>query len=59
VLDFCWVGAGSLVTQMLALHGAQVIKVESHRRPDNLRLSPPSRPGTSGLDSSGYLAQRE
>lgn len=58
VLDFCWIGAGSLVTQMLALHGATVVKIESHRRPDNLRLSPPSRPGTSGLDSSGYYASR-
>ena len=58
VLDFCWIGAGSLVTQMLALHGATVLKIESHRRPDNLRLSPPSRPGTSGLDSSGYYASR-
>jgi benzylsuccinate CoA-transferase BbsF subunit len=58
VLDFCWVGAGSLVTQMLALHGAQVIKIESHRRPDNLRLSPPSRPGITSLDSSGYFASR-
>lgn len=58
VLDFCWVGAGSLVTQMLALHGAQVIKIESHRRPDNLRLSPPSRPGITNLDSSGYFASR-
>ena len=57
VLDFCWIGAGSLVTQMLALHGANVI-IESHRRPDNLRLSPPSRPGTSGLESSGYFASR-
>jgi benzylsuccinate CoA-transferase BbsF subunit len=58
VLDFCWIGAGSLVTQMMALHGATVIKIESHRRPDNLRLSPPSRPGTSGLDASGYFASR-
>jgi crotonobetainyl-CoA:carnitine CoA-transferase CaiB-like acyl-CoA transferase len=58
VLDFCWIGAGSLVTQMLALHGAKVIKIESHRRPDNLRLSPPYRPGTTGVDSSGYFASR-
>ncbi len=58
VLDFCWIGAGSLVTQMLALHGARVIKIESHRRPDNLRLSPPSRPGVVNVDSSGYFASR-
>jgi benzylsuccinate CoA-transferase BbsF subunit len=58
VLDFCWIGAGSLVTQMLALHGAKIIKIESHRRPDNLRLSPPSRPGATGVDSSGYFASR-
>jgi benzylsuccinate CoA-transferase BbsF subunit len=37
VLDFCWVGAGALVTQALALHGAEIIKVESRSRPDNLR----------------------
>ena len=58
VLDFCWIGAGSLVTQMMALHGARIIKIESHQRPDNLRLSPPSRSGTSGLESSGYFASR-
>lgn len=58
VLDFCWIGAGALVTQMLALHGAEVIKIESRHRPDGLRLSPPHRPGTEGLDASGYFASR-
>jgi crotonobetainyl-CoA:carnitine CoA-transferase CaiB-like acyl-CoA transferase len=58
VLDFCWIGAGALVTQTLALHGAEVIKIESRQRPDGLRLSPPYRKGTSGLDASGYFASR-
>lgn len=58
VLDFCWIGAGALVTQMLSLHGAEVIKIESRQRPDGLRLSPPHRAGTSGLDASGYFASR-
>jgi benzylsuccinate CoA-transferase BbsF subunit len=58
VLDFCWIGAGALVTQALALHGAEVIKIESRARPDNLRVAPPFRPGTSGLDASGYFASR-
>lgn len=58
VLDFAWIGAGALVTKALGELGAEIIRVESRARPDNLRTSPPFRPGTSGLDASGYFASR-
>jgi benzylsuccinate CoA-transferase BbsF subunit len=58
VLDFAWIGAGALVTKALAELGAEVIRIESRARPDNLRQSPPFRPGATGLDGSGYFASR-
>lgn len=58
ILDFAWIGAGALVTKALAELGAEVIRIESRARPDNLRRSPPFRPGATGLDASGYFASR-
>src|SRR5919197_441586 len=44
VADFAWVGVGPITTKYLADHGATVIRIESHTRPDVLRLAGP-RPG--------------
>ncbi len=59
VCDFSWVGAGPIATCVLAQAGADVIKIESLRRPDTLRRSEPFKDGIgTGLDRSGYFAAR-
>lgn len=58
IADFCWVGAGSYTTKILADHGADVIKIESRAKVDGIRLSPPFAGGESGVNRSGYFADR-
>ncbi|MFC5337389.1 CaiB/BaiF CoA transferase family protein [Leucobacter denitrificans] len=58
VIDFSWVGAGSYATKILADLGAEVIKIESTKKIDGIRLSPPFAGGESGVNRSGYFADR-
>jgi len=54
VADFSWVGAGPQVGRELAEHGATVVRVESHKRPDTLRLVTPFKDGVPGIDRSAF-----
>jgi benzylsuccinate CoA-transferase BbsF subunit len=57
IADFSWVGAGPRSTKDLADNGATVIKIESARRPDLGRLSPPFAGGRKDLNGSAFFAQ--
>ena len=56
VLDFCWVAAGPMTTKYLAEYGATVVRVESAKRPESLRLGAPFREGSTGINRSAYFA---
>ena len=58
VADFCWLGAGSYTTKILADMGADVVKIESATRIDSLRMAAPYRDGVPGVNRSGYFADR-
>ncbi|MGI8551541.1 MAG: CaiB/BaiF CoA transferase family protein [Dehalococcoidia bacterium] len=55
IADFSWVIAAPLATQYLAIHGAEVIRIESSLRPDVLRLNQPMING-DGPDNCAYYA---
>jgi benzylsuccinate CoA-transferase BbsF subunit len=56
ILDFSWIYTGPLVTKFLANAGAQVVKVESPRGPDDLRGFLPYRDGIPGINRSVFFA---
>jgi len=59
VCDFSWVGAGPITTNVLGQCGADIIKIESAKRPDILRKGGPFKDGIAeGLERSGYFANR-
>ena len=57
VTDFSWVIAGPAVSRYLSKCGAEVIRIESSKRPDPLRITPPFL-GERSLDTSmGFSSQ--
>jgi crotonobetainyl-CoA:carnitine CoA-transferase CaiB-like acyl-CoA transferase len=56
VADFSWYIAGPSIPMWLAHHGAEVIRVESLTRPDELRGIEPFKDGIAGINRSGCYA---
>ena len=58
IADFSWVGAGPRATKDLADNGALVVKIESAKRLDLGRMSPPfARGERKNHDASAFFAQ--
>ncbi len=53
VLDLTWVYAGPAATRYLADYGATVVRVETQRKIDALRVGQPFKDGAAGIERSG------
>ncbi len=56
VLDFTWAAAGPIATKQLSDNGATVVKIESRKHPDSVRLGGPFKDDTPGVNRSGFFA---
>ena len=54
VLDLTWFGAGPIGVRAMASLGADVVRVETEKRIDGLRVAPPRPPGATSYNVSGY-----
>ncbi len=57
IADFAWVGVGPNATMQMAFHGAEVIRIESSKRPDTFRAGGPRPAGDRSIDGSAYFAK--
>ncbi|MDA1240769.1 MAG: CoA transferase [Chloroflexi bacterium] len=55
VADFCWLIAGPATTRVFADFGADVVKIESNTRIDNIRTTGVQPPGPGSIDTNGVF----
>jgi benzylsuccinate CoA-transferase BbsF subunit len=55
ILDFSWVIVGPLTTKYFADHGATVVRIESHVRPDEIRAVSPIKDGIADIEHGGMF----
>ena len=56
VVDFSWAAAGPIATKQLSDNGATLVKIESLKHPDSVRLGGPFKDDTPGVNRSGFFA---
>lgn len=56
VADFTWAAAGPIATKQLSDNGATVVKIESFKHPDSIRLGGPFIDDKPGINRSGFFA---
>lgn len=56
IIDFSWIFTAPLVTKFMGDYGAEVIKIESATRPDDVRALGPYKDNKPGVNRSGVFA---